>query len=633
METPKRAAVELPSPEAVREELQAILAGRSFATAARARRFLTHIVEQTLAGQTDGIKELVLGIDVFDRPADFDPKIDPIVRVEAGKLRKRLEEHYKEDGAAAVLRIEVPKGSYVPQFQPREHVPLAEASEPATPFRRWYAAGIVGALLVAGAFWAVLKLRVPAPPPSPSIAVLPFLNLSADPANEYFADGLTEELTDALCNAGGLHVAARTSAFFFKGKPADVHEIGAKLHVGFIVEGSVRREGGQLKVTAQLIRTDDGYHVWSGSFERRLSDVFQVQQELAGSLVATLQVKMTGTQTRRLKKAHTANQQAFDLYLQGKHVLNSFAPDSVARAESLFQQSIAADPAYALSYIGLSQVYGFEDIQGIRPGKELAAKATEVIRKALALDDELSEAHVRLGTIAARHEFDWRGAERHLRHALELNPSSAAAHYELANNVLAPQERWQEALAESRIAGELDPLSHLFAMSEPWMAFLQRRHDAAVEGFRALAAGNAHDMMALGGLGLALTGKGDYPAALGVFLQVQAVEPSHQTLAFIGSVQARQGNTAEARKILEQLLAVSRRGQFVQPGAFALLYASLGDTGEFFRSVELAREQQESFLMYTRVDGNWDRFRNDPRYVKLLGEIGLSNDQIQKNQR
>ena len=339
----------LPSPEAVREQLQAILASGPFITATRARRFLTYIVEQTLAGQTDAIKELVLGIEVFDRPVDFDPKVDTIVRVEAGKLRKRLEEYYAGEGVAAAVRIEVPKGAYIPQFQYCARPPAAAASP-----RYHYAAGILALLLVGAGAWGAWRFRTPAAPVNPSIAVLPFLNLSADPGSDYFTDGLAEELTAALSNSGGLRVASRTSAFMFRSKPADVHEIGAKLHVGFVVEGSVRKQGDQLKVTAQLIRTDDGYHVWSGSFERQLSDVFKVQQELAGSLVTALQVKLTGAQTRRLRKTHTANQQAFDLYLQGIHLLSSFAPGSLDQAEHHLQESIAADPAYALSYVALA---------------------------------------------------------------------------------------------------------------------------------------------------------------------------------------------------------------------------------------------------------------------------------------
>ena len=616
----------------MRQQLQAILESRAFVTAVRARRFLTHIVEQTLAGRTDGIKELVLGIEVFDRPSDFDPKVDTIVRVEAGKLRKRLEEYYADEGGSSPLRIEIPKGSYVPQFQFRPQLPALETSGPIL-HRLRYAAGSLSVLLIAASvWWGVGRFGAPEAPATPSIAVLPFLNLSADPANEYFADGLSEELTDALCNAGGLRVAARTSAFFFKGKPADIHEIGAKLHVGFVVEGSVRKQGDQLKVTAQLIRTDDGYHVWSGSFERQLSDVFAVQREIAGSVVTALRVKLTGDQNRRVNKTHTANQQAFDLYLQGRHSLNSFAPDSLEQAERLFEQSIAADPDYALPYVGLAEVYVITDIWSKQPANELAAKGSAAVHKALALDAELAEAHVALGVITARHEYDWSTAERHLRHALELSASSAAAHYQLAHVVLAPQGRWQEALAESRLASELDPLSQMIAMSEPWLAYLEGRNAVAVEGFRRLAAANSFDTMALGGLGFALMQKPDYPAALETLEQLRRVSPSPQTLASIGWVQARLGNPTETRKILEQFLAESRRGRFVSPGIFSTLYMGLGDADNVFHYLEMSRKMQESILIYTRASNVWDPIRNDPRYLTLLTEIGLSDEQIQKNQ-
>ena len=620
-----------PAPALVREALQAILVSPQFINALRARRFLTHIVEQTLAGSTDGIKELVLGTEVFDRPSDFDPKVDTVVRVEAGKLRKRLEEYYSGEGAAALLRIEVPKGSYVPQFRFQPQPPELEIRRPASPRIR-FAVSILALFLIAvSGWWATNRFRAPEPPANPSIAVLPFLNLSADPTYDYFADGMTEELTDALSNAGGMRVAARTSAFYFKGKPADVQEIGAKLHVAFVVEGSVRKQGEQLKVTAKLIRTGDGYHVWSSSFERRLADVFAVQQEIAGSVVSALQVKLTGAQDRRLKKIHTANQQAFDLYLQGKHEMNSFAPGSLDRAQRIFEQAIAADPAYALPYVGLAEVYWTTDIWSLRPANELAAKGSAAIHKALSLDDEIAEAHVVLATITARHEYNWPEAERQMRRALELNPSSAAGHHGLAHNVFAPQGRWQEALAENRTARELDPLSPMIAVGEPWLANLEGRSTVAAQGFRRLLAANPNDMMALFGLSLALKKQGDYPAALANFQQLQRQAPSAQTLAFIGWLQARVGNPAETRKILEQLLARSKK-QFVSPACFVVLYLGLGDTDSAFRYVELAREQQDSFLIFARTQDMWDPVRKDPRYLALLTKIGLSDEQLQKNQ-
>jgi len=623
------AEASLPSPEAVREQLQAILASRPFITATRARRFLTYIVEQTLVGQTDAIKELVLGTEVFDRPADFDPKVDTIVRVEAGRLRKRLEEYYADEGAAAGIRIEVPLGGYVPEFQLRTQPPASEISGPAVHWRRLAAAIFAVLFIAVSAWWGGWHFRAPAAPVTPSIAVLPFLNLSADPANEYFTDGLAEELTAALSNAGGLRVAARTSAFSFKGKPSDVHEIGARLHVAFVVEGSVRKQGDQLKVMAQLIRTDDGYHVWSGSFERKLSDVFKVQQELAGSLVTTLQLKMTGQQTRRLRKTHTASQQAFDLYLQGRHVLNLFKPGSAIEAESLFQQSIAADPGYALAYMGLADAYGLQN--SYSPSPEPASRQRDALRQALTLDDELAEAYAALGIMAAK-DYDWAAAEHQLRKALELNPSLARAHSDLAQSVLAPQGRLREALAENRMASELDPTNFQNALGDSWLAILERRYDAAVDGLKKVDAAYSQSQLPLFFLAQARMGKRDYQAALETAQEVQRLNPKRPMLAFVGHIQALIGNRAEARNTLQQLLANSRQGQAVSPISLAMIYMGLGDRDTAFRYLETAREQHDFYLIYARVHFCFDPFRSDPRFLTLLREIGLSDEQTPKNQ-
>ena len=621
----------LPSPESVREQLQAILASRSFVTATRARRFLTYIVDQTLAGRTDAIKELVLGIEVFDRAGDFDPKIDPIVRVEAGKLRKRLEDYYSDEGAAVGLRIAVPKGTYVPLFQLRSEE--AKVEQPATvpSHQTRYAVVILVAVLIAGSvWWGVRRFRAAEPQPIPSIAVLPFLNLSSDQANEYFTDGMAEELTDAICNAGGLRVASRTSAFSFKGKQADAREIGAKLHVAFIVEGSVRKQGDQLKVTAQLIRTEDGFHVWSSSFERRLADVFAVQQEIAGSVVKVLQVKLTKAESGRLKKAHTANQQAFDLYLQGRHVLNASKRGSIDQAEQLLQQSIAADPDYAPAYVALAELYARAGISANRPAAELYSKGSAAIHKALALDDNLAEAYAGLGGLSI-HDYDWPGAERHLRHALELNPSSSLAHYALAQFVLAPQERWQEAFAENRLASELDPLNPLIAYSEPWLAMLQGDFEAAARGFRNAVAASPDDLAAQHGLAIVLLQKGDYPEALDIFRRLQRATPSFRLLSSIGRTEAAGGNVVEARRILQQFEQAQSQGRYVSPLCFAVVYLGLADADGSFRYLEKAREEHEtSFLAYARL-WKFDFIRKDPRYLTLLHELALSDEQLKKN--
>jgi TolB-like protein len=623
----------LPSPESVRDQLQVILASRSFVTATRARRFLTYIVDQTLAGRNDAIKELVLGIEVFDRAGDFDPKVDPIVRVEAGKLRKRLDDYYADEGAAAPLRIAVPKGTYVPLFQVRSHETQVEKTVPRL-HRLRFAAGVFVALLLAvSAWWGVRHLRTADTQSIPSIAVLPFLNLSPDPANEYFTDGMAEELTDAICNAGGLRVASRTSAFFFKGKQTDIQGIGAKLHVAFVVEGSVRKQGDQLRVTAQLIRTDDGFHVWSGSFERRMADTFAVQQEIASSVVKVLRVKLTKAESGRLRRAHTANQQAFDLYLQGRHVLNASKRGSIDRAEHLLQQSIAGDPDYAPAYLALAELYGRAGIMANQPAAELYSKTSAAIHKALALDDNLAEAYAGLGMLSI-HDYDWAGAERHLRHALDLNPSSSQAHYALAQFVLAPQERWEEALAENRLASELDPLNPVIAYSAAWLAIFQDHDEAAIRGFRNAVAASPEDLNAQHGLAIALLVKGEYPEALEIFRRLQKITPNFRLLASVGRAEAARGNVVEARKILQQFEEAESQGKRVSPICFAVVYLGLADADGSFRYLEKAREEHETAtLAYARFFRKSEFIRNDPRYFVLLRELGLSDQQIKKNQQ
>ena len=285
--SPAETPAQSPSQEAIRENLESLLASSIFSSATRSSRFLQYVVEETLAGKQEAIKESVLGFEVFDRVRDFDPRIDAIVRVEATKLRLRLEQYYRGEGAQASVGIEIPKGTYVPRFRLRAVEPngtgsahdsapdsIAMPSQPAASRRFGLKSGIALAallvvLLASGLYIRARKAAMPKPAGDlNAIAVLPFINLSADAENEYFSDGLTEELTDVLARSGIVRVAARTSAFAFKGKGQDVGEIGARLHVDSVLEGSVRKSGQRLRITAQLIRISDGLHLWSQTYDR-----------------------------------------------------------------------------------------------------------------------------------------------------------------------------------------------------------------------------------------------------------------------------------------------------------------------------------------------------------------------------
>lgn len=601
-----------PTPDDIREELARVLASPSFANAARSRRFLTYVVEHTLAGQGEGIKELVLGTEVFDRPADFDPRIDTIVRVEAGKLRKRLDEHYAS-AAPGGVRIDVPKGSYVPRFERR-----APSARPRVSAKALAAAAAIAAV-VAGAAWA-MWWRQPAVPATASIAVLPFENFSPDPANEYLADGLSEDLTDALSRSG-LRVVARTSAYTYKGKSTDVREIGRRLNVEYLIEGSVRRDGDRLKVTAQLVRTDDGYHVWSRSFERTMRDALTMQGEIAKTVVDSVAASVGGARSEA--RAHVPTSAAFDLFLKGAHALNT----DLFEAERLLQASVAADPAYARPHLFLAGVYVTSDIFGLRPTPELAAKARAEVDKALELDPGSAEAHALRGSILSRHWYQWDAAEREMRRALELDPHSSVVHNELAQNVLAPQERWDEALAETQRALELDPLSTSVAAGKAFLFWLRRDVPAALASFQEGVARNPQPLQ-VSGLVLALVSAGrmdEVDQALG---KLGPMGKAPMLMSFRAYGLGRAGRLGDARAAVRALDDLARK-QFVSAAHLSVASAGLGDMDEALRLLRLARQQQSSALIFLRVAEVYDSLRADPRFTALLADVGLSDQDLE----
>src|SRR5271168_1038848 len=312
--------------EAVQAELEKILSSPGFANADRLSRFLRFSVSEYLTGQTDRLKESLLGVEVFGRKPSYDPRVDAVVRTEAVKLRARIREYYDTEGAEDPLIIDLPKGGYIPKFRLREKEPVPEASvstpvippvaaldvvpEPGRLWPRYLTAvAIVVAVFSVAIYMGTRDRQVRAHGPiENAIVVLPFADLSPDRDQEYFCDGMTEEIIDSLTQVGGFRVVARTSAFAFKGKQQDIREIGKKLNVGAVLEGSVRKDGNLLRVTAQLNSVADGYHLWSETYERELKDVFAVQDEIAKAIVNTLQLKLATAKPKAVQ-----NVEAYDL--------------------------------------------------------------------------------------------------------------------------------------------------------------------------------------------------------------------------------------------------------------------------------------------------------------------------------
>jgi TolB-like protein len=409
-----------PSPESVRAQLEKILVSAPFAGSERPSRFLRFIVEQALSGNQ--LKETLVGVEVFGRKPAYDPRLDGVVRVEAVKLRSRLKEYYEGEGAGDTVRIDLPKGGYLPCFESLR-APILEP-EPLPVFppgqatrRGWWTdwrivlPAVALIALVAGFVLARKSHWRPAAPNSSSIAVLPFVNLSSDKENEYFSDGLTDDLINALTQVQGLRVVARGSAFQFKGKNPDVRTVGRQLNVATVLEGSVQRSGDRLRITAQLSTVADGYHVWSETYDRRLADVFAVQDEISRAIVGALEVRVAGSPVRRLVQSSTQDLDAYNLYLQGRFHLNKWRPESARKGIEYFGQAIAKDSNYAPAYAGMADCYTWLGVFGWAPAHEAMPQAREAARRALQLDETLAAAHVSLGYVKALYDWDWRGAD------------------------------------------------------------------------------------------------------------------------------------------------------------------------------------------------------------------------------
>jgi adenylate cyclase len=422
--------------DSVLEELEKILASPGFVRNERLGGFLRFIVEQKLKGNATGIKEIVIGAEVFGRKPDYDTHSDPVVRTEASKLRARLGEYYAGPGLDDPVRIEIPKGAYIPQWQVRG----------GGSGRRWAAAAALTLGLVAA---GITVMRWTSPAGKLTVAVLPFLNLSSDPDNAYFSDGLADQITGLLSLTDGLEVMARTSSFALRGQQLDAREIGARLNAAVLVEGSVQKSADRLRVIVQLIRAADGKHLWSSTYERQMRDVFATEEEIAASIVTALRLKL------RVRRRYTDNPEAFELYLRGRY---AYDQDHSRVALQYFEQAAASDMTYAPAYTGIASAALLLQVRHQLSYVEANRVATAAVGKAFALDPTLSEAYTALGEIKTL-EYAWQEAERAFRRAIELNPNDARAHSNLGYIVLAPLGRYEEAVGEVRRALTLDPVS------------------------------------------------------------------------------------------------------------------------------------------------------------------------------
>ena len=511
---------------------------------------------------------------------------------------------------------------------PGDRFPTAAAFRDAlvsTPTAGWHARLPLVALLAALAVGvaAYLALRPsPSAVPARSVAILPFRNLSPDPSDEYFSDGMSEELTTALGKVEGLRVAAPTSAGAFRNANVTARQIGRTLGVATLLEGTVRRAGGRLRVAAHLINAESGYDLWSDEYERDVRDVFAVQDEITRAIVGALRVKLAAGGTGPLARHATASPEAHDLYLHGRFFYEKRSEDGLRRALGYFRQAIAQDSEYALAYSGLADTYSFLSAFGFGAPHELFPQAKAAALRALQLDSTLPEAHTSLGFTQLFYDWDWPAADREFRRALAFDSTfTPAILYHGWYNVAAG--RLDDAIRDLERARSIDPLSLILNTRLATMLHWARRYDAAVAQLhRTLAIDSSYDL-AHAQLARTYVQMRRCADAAAELRGRAAVFAAYYEAAIVGYSAAVCGRTAEARRILDAMLSRTGRGVYVSPEAIAIVYAALGDKEHAFAWLERALDDRTWSLYLLRVEPMLDGLRADPRFDGLIRRVGL----------
>jgi len=455
-----------------------------------------------------------------------------------------------------------------------------------------------------------------------SIAVLPFTNMSADKEQEYFCDGMTEEIINALTNVESLRVVARTSAFAFKGKNVNVREIGRELNVESVLEGSVRKAGNRIRITAQLINVTDGYHLWAERYDREMKDVFAIQDEISLAIVDKLKVKLLEDEKAKIVKRFTEDLEAYNLYLKGRYFWNIRHELGLQTGMECFKQAIEKDPLYAFPYTGLADSYNILGYYGFFPPKETFPKAQAAARKALEIDNSIAEAHASLGYSSAFYDWDWAVAENELKHAIELNPSYATAHHWYAIYLLV-MGRFDEAIEESIRGHELDPHSLIINVMVGLSYYGARQYDEAIEQYSKTVEMDPNFSITYYFMGMPYIAKKMWKESIATyqkFLQLSGGSPL--AVCFLGLSYASSGQKSEAVKMLNQLNKVSKL-RYVSPLYKGLIYVGLGQNNKALKHIEEAFAEREPLLAYLKVDPIFDNLRSESRFKALLKKMNF----------
>ena len=454
-----------------------------------------------------------------------------------------------------------------------------------------------------------------------SIAVLPFANLSEDKGNAYFAEGIQEEILTRLAKVADLKVISRTSTQHFKSSPGNLPEIAKQLGVAHILEGSVQKASDQVRVNVQLINALTDAHLWAETYDRKLTDIFAVESDIAKTIAETLQAKLTGSEKSSIAKVPTTNPEAYELYLKGRFFWNKRTAEDLRKAIDYFNAAIAKDPDYALAYAAVAQSWLILPAYGGGSPRECIPPAEAAISRALELDESSSDAHAARGMLLAGYQFDYPAGKKEYERALELNPNDATAHHWFATDVLAALGDSEAEIAEMRRARDLDPLSLVINTNLGAALLRARRFDEAIAQLRRTVALDDRFGYGRQTLGMALELKGQIPEAIAEYQAAIALDPSPAYLSLLGHVYGTIGRKDEATKLLGQIQDISK-SRYVDPYFFALIHLGLGDREAALSALEKSFEELNgNTLEYIRTDPFLDPLRGDPRFEALAEKI------------
>jgi TolB-like protein/Tfp pilus assembly protein PilF len=575
---------------ASRQQLERILSSATFRQVDRLRRFLGFVANESLDGRGDQLKEYVIGVQVFDKDSSFDPRADPIVRVQARRLRSRLVRYYREEGGADPVVIELPKGGYAPVFKRRD---TGSAGRRA-----------VGATLAG----------------QNTIAVLALADHSSTHDLAYFCDGLRQEIIHRLAKVKALRVlatpaGAANGADFPNGTPAQV---------AMQVTGGVRKSGDRLRVTIHLVDTATSSYLWSESVDVGVADIFAAQESVAEAVVSRLEPRLIDAAHGRSTRRPAENLAARNLYLQGRFQMNQRTEEGLRKAVDFFERAIVEDSHYALAHSGLADAYGLLTHYGVYGPADVWTKAASSATSAVMLDPDSSEAHTSLAHVKSTQDWDWSGAEREFQLAISLDPGYATAHHWYAMSCLVPMGRLDEAFDEMLLAQSLDPVSSIVARDLALVHLFKRDFDAALEHCDHAIELNPHFSPAYWALGLVQEQRKDFDEAAAAFQRAIHLSPQTPRMqAALARTYALSGKRKEATEILRRLEDLSEQ-RYISPFEFACMRFALGQTDPGFKSFLKACEDRSFELLWMRVDPRLDPIRSDRRFEAAARQMRLA---------